>query len=56
MTEAEVPRDGDTGRLIVFVGEGGPVGEVAERGPALVKDEQEGGHEGRDLRAIQGIS
>ena len=50
MTEAEVPRDGDTGRLIVFVGEGGPVGEVAERGAAAVENEQEGGHEGRQTR------
>ena len=49
MAEAEVPGDGDAGRLVVepLLRDGGPVGEVAERRAApLEEQDQVGGRKG----------
>ena len=49
VAEAEVPGDGDAGRLFVepLLRDGGPVGEVAERRAAPVEEQdQAGGRKG----------
>ena len=54
MAEAEVPGDGDAGRLVVepLLRDGGPVGEVAERRAAPVEEQdQAGGRKGGNARA-----